>query len=188
MSGRKVVAAAATALALGVVTVEFLQAAHESVTQSRANACRGMAPDPLPAAFQNQEAPDFKLPDASGKQVSLREQRGHPVMLNFWATWCAPCVEEMPSMEELARRVEKTDIRMLAISVDEEWDVVRRFFVKGTKMGVLLDANKDVAKRFGTEKYPETFLIDAAGKVRHYFINKRDWSKPEAFACLESLR
>jgi hypothetical protein len=55
-------------------------------------------------------------------------------------------------------------------------------------MGVLLDISKEVPKKYGTEKYPETYLIDASGKVRHYFINKRDWSKPEALACLESLR
>ena len=53
---------------------------------------------------------------------------------------------------------------------------------------MLLDTSHDVPKKFGTEKYPETFLIDAAGRVRHYFINKRDWSRPEAVACLESLR
>jgi peroxiredoxin len=91
-------------------------------------------------------------------------------------------------MEELARSIQNTDVRMFAISVDENWELVRRFFAAGTKMGVLLDVSKEVPKKFGTEKYPETFLIDASGKVRHYFINKRDWSKPEALACLESLR
>ena len=55
-------------------------------------------------------------------------------------------------------------------------------------MGVLLDTSHDVPKRFGTTQYPESFLIDAAGRVRYYFINKRDWSRPEAVACLESLR
>lgn len=91
-------------------------------------------------------------------------------------------------MEELARSIEHSDARMLAVSVDENWDVVRRFFANGTKIGVVLDESKEVPKKFGTEKYPETYLIDASGKVRHYFINKRDWSKPEALACLESLR
>jgi hypothetical protein len=65
---------------------------------------------------------------------------------------------------------------------------VKAFFAQGTKLGVLLDTSKEVPKKYTTEKYPETFLIDAQGRVRHYFINKRDWSKPEAIACLESLR
>jgi peroxiredoxin len=181
-------AIALTVLALAYVGTRFLAGAHDSLERVRANACRGLTPDPVPVALQNREAPDFQLPDVNGKMVSLSAQRGHPVMINFWATWCPPCIEEMPSMEELARSIQNTDLRMFAISVDENWDLVRRFFAAGTKMGVLLDTSKDVPKKFGTEKYPETFLIDASGKVRHYFINKRDWSKPEALACLESLR
>jgi cytochrome c biogenesis protein CcmG/thiol:disulfide interchange protein DsbE len=125
---------------------------------------------------------------AKGRTVSLHEQVGHPVLLNFWATWCPPCVDEVPSLEDLARRIEGTDLRMLAVSVDDEWATIRRFFAQGSKIGVLLDASHNVPKTFGTEKYPETFLLDAAGRVRYYFINKRDWSRPEAVACLESLR
>jgi len=177
-----------TTAALAFVGARFFQATHDGLAKARANACRALAPDPVPAFLQNRDAPDFKLPDASGKMISLSAQKGHPVLVNFWATWCPPCTEEVPSMETLARSIEKTDIRLLAVSVDENWDVVRRFFASGTKMGVLLDVSKEVPKSFGTEKFPETFLVDAAGKVRHYFINKRDWSRPEAVACLESLR
>ena len=77
---------------------------------------------------------------------------------------------------------------MLAVSVDDSWDPIRRFFAKGSDIGVLLDVSHDIPKKFGTEKYPETFLVDAAGRIRYYFINKRDWGRPEAIACLESLR
>jgi len=91
-------------------------------------------------------------------------------------------------MESLAAGVEGTDIRTLAVSVDDDWDVVKRFFARGTRLGILLDTTKEVAKNFGTTKYPETYFIDAQGRVRYYFINKRDWSRPEAIACLESLR
>jgi peroxiredoxin len=177
-----------TVAGLGFMSARFFEAMHDAVERGRVSSCRALSPDPVPPFLLNREAPDFQLPDASGKLVSLSAQRGHPVLVNFWATWCPPCVEEVPSMEDLARRIEKTDIRMLAVSVDESWDIVRRFFVKGTKMGVLLDLSKNVPKTFGTEKFPESFMVDASGKVRHYFINKRDWSKPEAIACLESLR
>jgi peroxiredoxin len=185
---RALIPALVTVVVLGYVGARFFVGVAETMTRTRENACRGLRPDPVPVAFQNQDAPEFLLPDATGKKVSLRAQRGHPVFLNFWATWCPPCVDEMPSMEQLARTVEQSDIRMLAVSVDEGWDVIRKFFVGGTKMGVLLDADKAVSKSYGTEKYPETFLIDSTGRIRHYFINKRDWSKPEALACLESLR
>jgi thiol-disulfide isomerase/thioredoxin len=120
--------------------------------------------------------------------VKLSEQKGHPVFLNFWATWCPPCIEEMPALETLASSVVDSDVRVLAVSVDDSWEPVRRFFAQGTKMGVLLDTSKEVPRKYGTEKYPETFLIDADGRVRYYFINKRDWSRPEAVDCLESLR
>ena len=177
-----------TLAGLTYVSVRFFQATHDSLETARANACRALEPDPVPAFLQNRDAPDFQLPDGAGKMVSLSAQRGHPVLVNFWATWCPPCGEETPSMEDLARRLEKTDIRLMAVSVDDSWDTVRKFFVKGTRMGVLLDLSKNVPKSFGTEKYPESFMVDASGKVRHYFINKRDWSRPEAIACLERLR
>jgi peroxiredoxin len=185
---RRVVPGAVTALAIAFVAVSFAMGARDTLSRTRDGACKALDPDPLPAAIRDGTAPDFQLPDASGKTVSLSGQKGHPVFLNFWATWCPPCVEEIPSLEDLARRIEGTDIRLLAVSVDESWDIVRRFFAKGTRIGVLYDASKELPKKWGTEKYPETFLIDAAGKVRYYFINKRDWTRPEAVACLESLR
>jgi cytochrome c biogenesis protein CcmG/thiol:disulfide interchange protein DsbE len=185
---RTVLAVAITVAAISFVAVRFFAGAHETLSRTRDGSCRALGPDLVPAALQGREAPDFQLPDASGQTISLRSQRGHPVILNFWATWCPPCVDEVPSIEELARRIDGTDLRMLAVSVDDEWSPVRRFFPKGTKIGVLLDPERKVAKSYGTDKFPETYLIDAEGRVRYYFINKRDWSRPEAFACLESLR
>jgi peroxiredoxin len=179
---------AITVAAMAFVAVRFFVAAGETLAHTREGACRALNPDPLPEALQGHDAPDFQLPDASGRTVSLREQRGHPVMLNFWATWCPPCVDEIPSIEDMARTIDGTDMRLIAVSVDDDWAAIRRFFVKGTKIGVLLDTTRNVPKSYGTDKFPETFFIDAQGHVRYYFINKRPWSKPEAVACLESLR
>jgi peroxiredoxin len=185
---RRLAPVALTALAMAFVAVRFLGAAHETLARTRGGACLALTPDPLPEFLRNGPTPDFQLPDAAGHTVSLRDQIGHPVLLNFWATWCPPCVEEVPSLEDFARKIDGTDLRFLAVSVDDDWGAIRRFFIKGTQIGVLLDASHDVPKSFGTEKYPESFMIDAAGHVRYYFINKRDWSRPEAVACLESLR
>jgi peroxiredoxin len=179
---------ALTALAIAFVGARFLSAAHDTLQRTRGGACQALAPDPLPAFLQTGPTPDFQLPDAGGRTVSLSEQKGHPVLLNFWATWCPPCVDEVPSLEDLARKIDGSDLRFLAVSVDDDWGAIRRFFPKGSSIGVLLDASHEIPKKFGTEKYPESFLIDAAGRVRYYFINKRDWSRPEAVACLESLR
>jgi peroxiredoxin len=177
-----------TTAAMAFVSVRFFAGAHETLAATRENACRALAPDPIPAALQKGPAPDFQLPDSTGKTISMRDQLGHPVMVNFWATWCPPCVEEVPSIEDLARTVDGTDMRLLAVSVDDDWAAVRKFFVKGSKIGVLLDTSHEVPKTYGTEKFPETYFVDAQGRVRYYFINKRNWSKPEAVACLESLR
>jgi peroxiredoxin len=185
---RRLAPAALTAVAIAFVAVRFVMGAHETLARTRDGACTALEPDPLPAILRGHPTPDFRLPDANGKTVSLHDQLGHPVLLNFWATWCPPCVDEVPSLEDLARRLKGSDMRMLAVSVDDDWDKIRRFFAKGSDIGVVLDTSHDVPKKFGTEKFPETFLIDAAGRVRYYFINKRDWSRPEAVACLESLR
>ena len=177
-----------TALAIAFVAARFLGAVNVSMARMRGGACTALSPDPLPGFLQTGPTPDFQLPDTGGRTVSLSAQRGHPVLLNFWATWCPPCVDEVPSLEDLARKLDGTDLRLLAVSVDDDWGTVRRFFPKGSSIGVLLDTSHDVPKKFGTDKFPESFLIDAAGRVRYYFINKRDWSRPEAIACLESLR
>jgi cytochrome c biogenesis protein CcmG/thiol:disulfide interchange protein DsbE len=175
------------AAAIALVAWLFLDATANTAAATRFNACRSLTPDAVPLALQNREAPDFELPDASGKKWSLRSLRGRPVLLNFWATWCPPCIEEMPSMEDLARAI-GDDAVVLAVSVDEDWDALRRFFPRGTPLSLLLDLSKEIPKKYGTEKYPETYLIDAKGQVRHYFVNTRKWSSPEAAQCLESLR
>jgi peroxiredoxin len=185
---RRILPAAITALAMTFVAVRFVSGARDTLARTRDGACIALAPDPLPEPLRNGPTPDFQLPDVRGNATSLKQQLGHPVFLNFWATWCPPCVDEIPALEDLARRLKGTDMRMLAVSVDDDWGQIRRFFAKGSDIGVLLDTSHDVPKKFGTEKYPETFLIDAAGRIRYYFINKRDWSRPEAIACLESLR
>lgn len=188
MSTRRWVVVAVTLAASAFVAVQFFGATAEGFARTRAAACLALHPDPLPEIVNGKATPDFELTDGEGRKISLRSQIGHPVMLNFWATWCPPCTEEMPSMEAMATSLEGTDMRMLAVSVDEDWAVVKRFFARGTHLGVLLDPSRDVPKRFGTVQFPETFFIDAQGRIRHYFINKRDWSRPEAIACLESLR
>jgi peroxiredoxin len=184
---RRALPLALVVAAVSLVAVQFLRAAEQTAEVTRSNACRAMRPDPVPAALANREAPDFDLADATGKHWSLKSLRGRPVLLNFWATWCPPCAEEMPGMEDLSRKLEDRAV-VLAVSVDENWDLVRRFFPRGTSLSVVLDESKELPKKYGTEKYPESFLIDPQGHVRHYFINTRKWEEPEAVQCLESFR
>jgi peroxiredoxin len=133
------------------------------------------------------QAPDFTLRDYAGREVSLSSLRGRVVLLNFWATWCGTCVVEMGALDELARAERGKDFTLLAVSVDDNWDVVRKFFSGGTALTVLLDAPRATPKRYGTEKFPETFLIDRDGKIRYYVISDRKWSAPDIKACVDML-
>ena len=136
-----------------------------------------------------QPAPDFALKDYAGRNVRLSELRGEVVLVNFWATWCKTCVVEMPSMEKLAQRMKTRGkpFRLLAVSVDDGWPEVRQFFPNGTDLQVLLDTTREIPKKYGTDKFPESFLVDKDGNIRYYVISDRDWSRPEVGACIESL-
>jgi peroxiredoxin len=186
MKTRQLAVLAIVLVLLGVMASQFLQAAGSRVQAMREEACRALGPRELPKQLQGQEAPDFELPDSTGKMWSLKSLRGRPVLLNFWATWCPPCVEEMPTLENLNKR--SGDLVVLTVSVDEDWEVIRKFFgAKGTELPILLDAEREVAKRYGTEKFPETFLIDPDGQARHFFWQAK-WDSAEALLCLETLR
>ncbi|HVV48179.1 MAG TPA: TlpA disulfide reductase family protein, partial [Polyangia bacterium] len=111
---RRVGPGVVVAVAMGFVAVRFLGGVHDTLARTRGGACTAMQPDPVPAFLKNGPTPDFQLPDAAGHTVSLSEQKGHPVLLNFWATWCPPCVDEVPSLEDLARKLDGTDLRLLA--------------------------------------------------------------------------
>ena len=173
-------------VAVASLGVRFLAAAGARAHAMHAEACQAIGPQAMKAPLHaGVEAPDFEVTDATGKKLSLRSLRGHPVLLNFWATWCAPCVEEMPSLENLHKRM-GDDLTMVAVSVDEDWDVIKKFFPGGTTLPVYLDASKEVPKRYGTDKYPETFLIGSDGRIKQLLYQVK-WDGAEAALCLENL-
>jgi peroxiredoxin len=163
--------------------------AREGFRRGHEAACEVLRGDPTNPVLGElpQPAPDFALKDFAGREVRLSSLRGEVVLVNFWATWCKTCVVEMPSMERLAARLKGKPFRLLAVSVDDDWTAVRNFFPRGTQLQVVLDTSREVPKRFGTEKFPESFLVDKDGNVRYYVISDRDWSRPEVGACIDSL-
>ena len=183
---RRVVAVAIVALATATLAVRFFAGAAWTAAAARNSACGALMPDPLAPELRGR-APDFELADAAGKKWSLRALRGRPVLVSFWATWCPPCVQEMPSLDALAHRLGDR-AAILAVSVDENWEAIRKFFPKGTPLTVLLDPSRAAPASYGTSQFPESFLVDPSGHVRYAFINQRDWSVPEATACIEDLR
>lgn len=176
------IAAAATTVAVSLL----IDGAASTVKSAADGACAALRPNPLTPTLRAL-VPEFELPDLSGKMVSLRSLLGKPVLVSFFATWCPPCVEEAPSLDTLAARLgDKATVAI--VSVDEDFDALKKFFAKGSKATVLRDESRKVPTSFGTTLYPETFLLDGGGKVRYAFINKRDWSVPEAAACIEALK
>ncbi len=163
----------------------LIRGAATTVRSAADGACSTLRPSPLSSSLRALDA-DFTLPDLAGRAVSLRSLRGRPVLVSFFATWCPPCVEEAPSLEALARRLgDKATV--LVVSVDEDFEALKKFYAKGSTATVVRDETRKVPESFGTSKYPESFLIDGGGKVRYAFINQRDWSAPEAATCVAGL-
>ncbi len=131
---------------------------------------------------------DFNLPAFSGGQMGLGDFRGKVVFINFWATWCPPCVEEMPSMRRLQEKMSNDpNFVMLAISTDDDWKPVREFFAKKPpNFKVLLDKDGQLAKTYGTEKFPETYVV-VDGKLVSHIVGPRDWDTWYAETYLRSL-
>jgi len=124
-------------------------------------------------------APDFKLPDLNEKDIRLSDFRGKVVFLNFWATWCKPCREEMPSMEILYKNFEKDGLVILAISIDRvttKKDIPP--FVKALNLTfpILVDSWGQTDKRYKLMGVPETYIIDQQGILREKVIGPRDWT------------
>jgi peroxiredoxin len=136
-----------------------------------------------------QMAADFVLPDLQGRAVRLSALRGKVVVVNVWTTWCPPCREEMPSMERLWQKLQGRDFQLLAVSQDEGGAPVVEEFVRQAKISfpVLLDAEHQVGDRYGVWGYPETFVVDRAGRVAERVIGPRAWDAPEAVAQIERL-
>lgn len=124
-------------------------------------------------------APDFTLPTLEGNPVRLSNYGGKVVFLNFWATWCPPCRQEMPSMESLYQRLKGRDFQMLAVSIDTKGaDRVQSFVATyGLTFSVLLDSNKKVYRLYGLTGVPETFIINKKGDILLKIIGPRDWMK-----------
>jgi peroxiredoxin len=134
-------------------------------------------------------APQFALQSLDGRLVSLAEARGKVVLVHFWATWCPPCVEELPVLQRFYRSLEGGDVVLMAVSVDDSGpDAVRAFMMKhGLTIPVLLDPDKSVAESYGTFKFPETYLVDREGIIRNKLIGAIDWTRPEAGKMVEDL-
>jgi peroxiredoxin len=140
-------------------------------------------------------APDFTIQD-SDRSVTLSQLRGKTVVLNFWATWCLSCVDEMPSLVQMQKRMQGKDVIVLAVSVDDDANDYHKFLKdhnidlltvreagERTDKGVIAP----VSERYGTIKVPETYIIDRDGTIRRKFIGPVDWRQQEIVEYLSRL-
>jgi peroxiredoxin len=134
------------------------------------------------------QASDFTVSLLSGDTLRLAGQRGKPVLVNFWATWCAPCREEMPAMERLYTRHRERGFVLLAVSVDTDAELVKPF-LKRYKLTfpVTLDANMDLANAYGVRALPASFLIDRDGYVAALALGPRAWDDRAAHTLVEGM-
>ena len=135
------------------------------------------------------KAPLFSLEDLSGKKSELKHYRGKVVFLNFWATWCGPCKEEMPSVEELCKRFKEKDFVFLTISVDYAGTKPVKEFIEKHRytFPVLIDPKCETLDLFQVKGIPTTFLIDKKGMIIGKAIGPKDWKKPEVTSIVNLL-
>ena len=132
-------------------------------------------------------APDFTVQDVDRK-VTLSQYRGQIVVLNFWATWCPPCVEEMPSLVSMSQRMKDKGVEVLGVSIDVDSDAYHRFLKDhGVNFVTVRDPDQKSNTLYGTFKYPETYIIDRNGVVRRKFIGPVDWNSTEVSQFLSKL-
>ena len=131
---------------------------------------------------------EIKLKDVFGNTVSLSDFRGKIVFLNFWATWCPPCIIEMPSMEKLHRRFKDKSFVMVAINSQETDALVKSFFEKNKlSFTALLDSSGEVGSGFGVNALPTTFVLDKQGRIIGSALGPRDWNSQASIDLFDHL-
>lgn len=137
-------------------------------------------------------APNFaaRAVDGTNRVRTLEDYRGKVVVLNIWATWCLPCIREMPTFERLHRSFPDSDLRVVAVSVDDYVgaDSVRKYAQGlGVTFDILLDSTHAIDRMYQVTGYPETFVIARDGTIRKKWIGEADWASPANVALIRGL-
>jgi len=130
---------------------------------------------------------EFTVAD-SDDSVSLNQYRGEVVLVNFWATWCPPCVEELPSLMTLQERMKGRGLVVVGVSIDVDGDAYHRFLtLHNINFVTVRDPEQKVASMYGTSGWPETYIIDRQGVLRRKFVGPVDWNAPDVIAFLSRM-
>jgi len=139
------------------------------------------------SSLAGRTAQDFSL-TLNGKQTKLSDLHGKVVVLNFWASWCGPCVEETPGLNSLQQRISSRNGVVLGVSIDEDERAYDKF-IRDQHVGFLTyrDPSKQIATDYGTSMWPETYIIDRKGKILRKIIGPQDWNSPEMTAYFDAI-
>jgi len=133
-------------------------------------------------------APGFDLAVLDGGRMSLDQLEGRVSLVNFWATWCKPCEDEMPAMQRLYEALAPEGFELVAISVDESPEEIRAFRDRlGVGFPILLDPDQDVSRLYQTTGFPESILVDRDGRIVERYVGPREWDHPDYLARVRSL-
>ncbi|HXN24965.1 MAG TPA: TlpA disulfide reductase family protein [Candidatus Dormibacteraeota bacterium] len=139
------------------------------------------------ASLAGKTAPEFTF-ERDGKQTTLSNFRSKVVVLNFWATWCPPCVEETPSLNRLQQHIGSRGGTVLGISVDEDSQAYEQFLRnQNIVFPTFRDPTKKISLQYGTSIYPETYIIDREGRIARKIIGPQNWDSPELITYLDTL-
>lgn len=144
------------------------------------------------ASIAGKTAEDFSF-DVAGKPGHLSDLKGRVVVLNFWATWCPPCIEETPSLNHLQKYIEPRNGMILGVAADEDPAAFEKFLREQSVVFATYrdpstkDNHSHIALDYGTSMYPETYVIDRHGKIARKFVGFQQWDSPEMLAYFDSL-
>ncbi|HWP83740.1 MAG TPA: TlpA disulfide reductase family protein [Terriglobia bacterium] len=132
--------------------------------------------------------PDFTLPKDDGQPVSLADFRGQIVVLNFWASWCAPCVDELPSLKRFAQQYAGKGVTVLGVSLDEDPEAYKEFLARfQINFLNVRNASRNVSDLYGTFKLPETYIISKDGHLLNKIIGPTDWTSQQMLDYFNAL-
>lgn len=139
-------------------------------------------------AVVGDSAPNFSIPSLGHGLITLRDYRGKVVVLNFWATWCPPCVEETPSLEDFAKKTRGEGVTVIGVSVDQDGKALEKFVADSRLTYIIArDPTRALATRYGTLKFPETYILDRDGKVADKIIGAINWNDPRILMFVDDL-
>ena len=145
------------------------------------------------ASVAGKKAEDFAM-ELNGKPAHLSDLRGKVVVLNFWGSWCAPCVEEVPALIALQQRIASRNGVVLGVAADEDQATYEKFlrdheviFPTYRDPGTDAERRSPIAQNYGTSMYPETYIIDRKGVIVRKIIGPQDWNSPEMLAYFDAI-